>query len=115
MAVQTLKNHRACALALGLLIGIVARSEEQAVVISIVLMFVFSGMGGAWAPLEVTGATFQAIGHLTPVAWAMDGFENIVARGLGFHTVLMPSAVLTGYAALFFTLALWRLHTSEEK
>jgi ABC-2 type transport system permease protein len=104
-----------CIAALGLLIGIAARSEEQAVVFSIVLMFVFSGMGGAWAPLEVTGATFQAVGHLTPVAWAMDGFENVVARGLGFHTVLIPSAVLAGYAALFFTLALWRLHTSEEK
>ncbi len=104
-----------CIAALGLLIGIVAHSEEQASVISIVLMFVFSGVGGAWVPLEVAGATFQAIGHITPVSWAMDGFENIVARGLGLQSVLLPAAALAGYAVLFFTLAVWRLNVSEER
>lgn len=104
-----------CIAALGLLIGILARSEEQAVTFSIVPMFVFSGLGGAWVPLEFTGATFQAIGHISPVAWAMDGFENISARGLGLETVLLPAAALAGYAALFFTLAAWRLSASEEK
>jgi ABC-2 type transport system permease protein len=94
-----------CISALGLLIGILAKSEEQAVTFSLIPMFVFSGLGGAWVPLEVTGPTFQAIGHLSPVAWAMDGFENIVARGLGFQSVLLPSVALIGYAILFFTLA----------
>jgi ABC-2 type transport system permease protein len=78
-------------------------------------MFVFAGLGGAWVPLEVTGATFQIIGHFTPIAWGMDGFENIVARGLGFESVLIPSAALAGYALFFFTLAVWRLYASEEK
>ncbi len=104
-----------CIAALGLLIGILARSEEQATVFSIVLMFVFSGLGGAWVPLEVAGATFQAIGHITPVSWAMDGFENILMRGLGFRSVLLPAAALAGYAILFFTLAVWRLNSSEER
>jgi ABC-2 type transport system permease protein len=104
-----------CISAMGLLIGILARSEEQAIVFSIVPMFVFSGLGGAWVPLEVTGATFRAIGHLSPVAWGMDGFENICARGLGFESVLLPAAALGGYAILFFTLAAWRLSAAEEK
>ena len=97
-----------CISALGLLIGILARSEEQAIIFSLIPMFVFSGLGGAWVPLEVTGPTFQAIGHLSPVAWGMDGFENIVARGLGFESVLLPAAALIGYAVLFFILAVWR-------
>jgi len=104
-----------CISAMGLLIGILARSEEQAIVFSIVPMFVFSGLGGAWVPLEVTGATFRAIGHLSPVAWGLDGFENICARGLGLESVLLPAAALGGYAVLFFTLAAWRLSTAEEK
>jgi ABC-2 type transport system permease protein len=104
-----------CISALGLLIGILARSEEQAIIFSLIPMFVFAGLGGAWVPLEVTGKTFQAIGHLTPVAWAMDGFENILARGLGFESVLLPSVALVGYAVLFFSLAAWRLNRSEEK
>jgi ABC-2 type transport system permease protein len=62
-------------------------------------------MGGAWMPLEATSATFQVIGHLTPLAWAMDGFKNITLRGLGVSAVLLPSAALIVYAALFFTAA----------
>jgi len=104
-----------CISALGLLIGIVAKTEEQAISFSLIPMFVFAGLGGAWVPLEFTGETFQAIGHLSPIAWGMDGFENICARGLGFESVLIPSAALAGYAVLFFTLAVWRLSASEEK
>ncbi|MCJ7432637.1 MAG: ABC transporter permease, partial [Anaerolineales bacterium] len=104
-----------CISTMGLLIGIIAKSEEQAVTFSIIPMFVFSGLGGAWVPLEVTGETFQIIGHLTPVAWAMDGFKNVIVRGFGFDSVLIPSAVLAGYATLFFALAAWRLSTTEEK
>ncbi len=104
-----------CISALGLLIGIVAKTEEQAISFSLIPMFVFAGLGGAWVPLEFTGATFQTIGHLSPVAWGMDGFENICARGLGFESVLIPSAALIGYAVFFFALAVWRLNASEEK
>ena len=103
-----------CISAMGLLIGILARTEEQAITFSLVPMFVFSGLGGAWVPLEFTGKTFQTIGHISPVAWGMDGFENIVARGLGFESVLIPCAALAGYAIIFFILAVWRLNAVEE-
>jgi len=103
-----------CVAALGLLIGVLARSEEQAIVFSLIPMFVLSGLGGAWVPLEYTGTTFQAIGHVSPVAWAMDGFKNIVARGLGFSSVLIPVAALVGYTVLFFILAAWRFQRVSE-
>ena len=104
-----------CIAALGLLIGVLAKTDEQAIIFSLVPMFVFAGLGGAWVPLEVTGATFQAIGHFSPVAWAMDGFENIIARGLSIDSVLLPASALIGYAALFFVLATVRFWASEER
>jgi ABC-2 type transport system permease protein len=103
-----------CIAALGLLIGVMAKSEEQAIIFSLIPMFVLSGLGGAWVPLEFTGSTFQAIGHVSPVAWAMDGFKDIVARGLGFNAILLPAAALLGYAVLFFGLALWRFRRVSE-
>lgn len=103
-----------CIAALGLLIGVLARSEEQAIVFSLIPMFVLSGLGGAWVPLEYTGSAFQAIGHVSPVAWAMDGFKNIVARGLGFSSVWLPVAALAGYTLLFFILAAWRFQRVSE-
>ena len=100
--------------ALGLLIGVMAKSDEQAVVFSLIPMFVLSGLGGAWVPLEYTGSAFQAIGHVSPVAWSMDGFKNIVARGLGFGSILLPVAALAGYAVLFILLAAWRFRRASE-
>jgi ABC-2 type transport system permease protein len=75
---------------------------------SLIAMFVFTAMGGAWFPLDITGQTFSTIGHLTPTAWAMDGFQNIVMRGLGLSSVLLPAGILLAYAVLFFGLAVWR-------
>lgn len=98
----------ACIAAMGLLIGALAKGEDQAIMFSLIPMFVFSALGGAWVPLEITGSTFQAIGHLTPVAWAMDGFKGILLRGLDLGGVILPAAALAGYAVLFFALAIWR-------
>jgi ABC-type multidrug transport system permease subunit len=93
---------------------VLAKSEEQAIAFSLIPMFLFAGLGGAWTPLEYTSTTFQAIGHVTPVAWAMDGFKNVTVRLLGFESVLLPSAALAGYALLFFLLAAWRFRRVSE-
>ncbi len=93
---------------LGLLIGTFAKGEEQVIRYALIPMFVLGGMGGAWVPLEVTGKTFSAIAHVLPTAWAIDGFENIVIRGLGLESVLLPAAILFAYAVALFLLALWR-------
>jgi ABC-2 type transport system permease protein len=58
--------------------------------------------------LEVTGETFQAIGHLTPVAWAMDGFTNILVRKLDLSSIWLPAAALLGYAVVFCGAAVWK-------
>jgi ABC-2 type transport system permease protein len=96
------------AASLGLLISAISRGEEQVIVLSLIAMFLFAALGGAWFPLEVTGKTFATIGHLLPTAWAMDGFQNIVLRGLGFESVVGPAGVLLGFTAVFFALAVWR-------
>jgi len=103
-----------CIAAMGLLIGVLAKNEEQAIAFSLIPMFVFSGLGGAWTPLEFTSPAFQAIGHVTPVAWAMDGFKNITVRLLEFDSILLPAAALGGYALFFFLLAVWRFHRISE-
>jgi ABC-2 type transport system permease protein len=90
---------------LGLLIGSRVRGPEQLSLWALVAMFVFSALGGAWFPLDVTGRTFSKIGHLLPSAWAMDGFQNVIMRGQGLVSVLLPCGVMAGYAALFLGLA----------
>jgi ABC-2 type transport system permease protein len=93
---------------LGLFFGAISRSSEQAIMGPLIAMFLLTALGGAWFPLEGTSPAFYTIGHITPGAWVMDGFQNIILRGLGFQSVLLPCAILLGYAVLFFILAVWR-------
>jgi len=93
---------------LGLLVSVFAKGEEQVTLFSLICMFILSGLGGAWFSLEITGPTFSAIGHLTPTAWAMDGFQNLLIRGLGFSSVLVPAAIMLVYALVFFGISVWR-------
>jgi len=99
---------------MGLLIGVFAQEDQQVVLYSMIAMFLFTGLGGAWFPLEGAGKAFATIGHLTPGAWAMDGFQNVLIRGLGLASAWRPAAVLLAYAAGFFALAVWRFRVGEE-
>jgi len=93
---------------LGLLIAALARTEQQVVMYSMIAMFLFSALGGAWFPLDVAGGAFARIGRLTPAAWAMEGFQNILMRGQGLAGVLRPAGLLAACGAAFFALAIWR-------
>jgi ABC-2 type transport system permease protein len=92
---------------LGMLIGAVSKTEEQAVVLSLVPMFVLSALGGAWVPLEFTPETYQRVAFLTPVAWVMDGYKDILVRGQGLEAVSPALLVLLIYAAVLLALAVW--------
>jgi len=105
----------ACVASLGLLIGVSARDESQVVLFSLIAMFLFSALGGAWFPMETVGEGFAAVGRLTPAYYAMLGLQNILIRGQGIASVLFPAAVLAGFALLFFGLALWRFEAGQTK
>lgn len=92
----------------GLLVGVVAKSEEQVMMIGMLSMFLLTALAGAWFPLEITGEAFSAVGHITPTAWAMDGFQNIILRGQGLESMWLSIVVIIAYAGLCFLLALWR-------
>jgi ABC-2 type transport system permease protein len=94
--------------ALGLLIGALAKSEEQVIVYSLIPMFILSGFGGAWVPLEVMPEGFGQIARLTPLAWVITGMQDIIVRGQGLEAIWLPALVLVGYAAVFFILGVWR-------
>jgi ABC-type Na+ efflux pump permease subunit len=98
---------------MGLLIGVIAKEEQQVILYAMVAMFVFSAMGGTWFPLETTGGAFAAIGKLMPSAWAMNGLQNILIRGLGLESVWTAVLVLLAYALGFFGLAVWQFRKIE--
>ena len=99
--------------ATGLLIGIIAKSDDQVILYAMLAMFIFSALGGTWFPLEISGGLFAAIGRIFPSTWAMTGLQNILLRGLDLSSVWLPVLILLAYALGFFLLALWRFNKTE--
>jgi ABC-2 type transport system permease protein len=99
--------------AMGLLIGVMAKADDQVILFSMIAMFLFSALGGTWFPLEAAGGAFGAIGKTLPSAWAMNGYQNILIRGLGLESAWMPALILLAYALGFFGLAVWRFRKMD--
>jgi len=98
---------------LGLMLATLFRGEQALVATTVILSMLLAATGGAWFPLEITGAGFSAVGHVLPVAWVLDAFRGIVLRGYGIANVLPAVGIALGYAVVFFGVATWRFRFED--
>jgi ABC-type multidrug transport system permease subunit len=59
-------------------------------------------------PLELTPDAFQQIAHLTPLAWVVEGFKDIIVRGQGIEEMGQAVLILLAYTVVLISLAVWR-------
>lgn len=93
---------------LGMLIAGVSRTYAQANALANILMYSVAALGGAWWPIEVTPQWMQQAAKLVPSYWAMQGFQDIVVRGLGMPDVLPEAAVLLAFGLSFLAVGVSR-------
>lgn len=98
----------AVANALGLLIAAISRSAEQMGPMSGLILVIMAALGGVLVPLFEMPKLMQTISQLTPHAWALKGFQDVLVRGQDAMTVLPTAGVLCGFALLFYLVALLR-------
>ncbi|HWM91901.1 MAG TPA: ABC transporter permease [Thermoanaerobaculia bacterium] len=89
---------------LSLLLGAVLSTPEQASTVGWITGMVMGALGGCWWPSEVMPRWLWSAAHVLPTAWAMDAFHALISFGRGIEAVLLPAAVLLGFAALFSVL-----------
>ena len=94
---------------LGVMLSAVARTRSQLSAVSSVLSTALAMLGGCYWPTEITPPFMQKVALATPTGWAMIGLKDIVARGMGVTSALVPCAVLLGMAVLFLGVGLSRL------
>lgn len=93
---------------LGMLMAALVRTSAQANTLSTVVILPMAALGGAWWPLDIVPEWMQTLGHLFPTAWAMDGFTDLITRGLGTTDILLEAGVLLLYGLVFMAIGIWR-------
>ncbi len=94
--------------ALGLLVASLARTSAQADGLSTVTVMAFSALGGAWWPIEIVPPWMQRLAQVFPTYWGMQGFQDIIVRGLGLAEILPAAGVLVAFGLGFLAIGLWR-------
>lgn len=82
------------------------RSQGQASQLTTLLALALASIGGAWWPLEIVPDFMKFIGHISPVAWAMDGFQDILFYDRGLIEVLPEVGVLLLIAGGLFVIGI---------
>ena len=98
----------ASATGLGLLVAALGRTPEQIGGLSALLVLLLTALGGSMMPTFAMPEFMQTLSQASPVSWAMSGYQDVIVRGLGLSAVLPETAVLMGFAAVFFGFAVWR-------
>jgi len=93
---------------LGVLIAGFARTDQQATAFGTLVVLTMAALGGSMVPRFIMPDTMQTIGLITPHAWAIDGYHDVIVRNEGFVDVLPTFAALLVFAAGFFVVGVAR-------
>ena len=88
------------AIGLGLLLGTIARTQEQAAPFGSILIVILAAIGGVWVPVFVMPEFMQMLSLVSPMNWGLEAFYGVFLRNVGF-TELLPEILLL----LFFFIA----------
>jgi ABC-2 type transport system permease protein len=89
---------------LGIMIAALAKTEGQAGGLTILIVLVMGVVGGVLGP----AASVPGLRNLTPHYWALQGFTDVMARGVGIASVWLPCVVLLGIAAVTLAVGITR-------
>jgi ABC-2 type transport system permease protein len=96
-------------LALGLLISSGADSQQTAMFISLVGMFLPTIMfSGFMFPIENMPLPLRIISNIVPAKWYYSIVKSVMIKGVGLQAIWKETLILTGMMLFFITLAVKR-------
>ena len=101
--------------AFGLCVAAFGRTPEAARGIASFATLILVMLGGAWMPTFIFPQWVQTATLVVPTRWAIDGFDAVTWRGLGFDAAIYPMAVQLGFAVLFGGLAIWKFLSDQHR
>lgn len=101
------------ALGLALLIAVVARTTEQATMLSGLGNIVLAAIGGIMVPKFVMPAAMQDVASWSPMAWGLDGFLDLLLRDGDTASIAPELLRLGGFGAVALVVA-WLIYRARD-
>ena len=96
-------------LSLGLLISSGAASQQTAMFISLIALFLPTIMlSGFMFPVENMPLPLRIVSNIVPAKWYYHIVQSVMIKGLGFNGVWKETLILTGMMTFFLTMAIKR-------
>ncbi|WP_338732098.1 ABC transporter permease [Mangrovimonas cancribranchiae] len=81
------------AIGLGLLLGTIAKTQEQSAPFGATLVVILAAMGGVWVPVFIMPKIMQTLSHISPMNWGLNAFYDVFLRD-GTLLDLLPEIAL---------------------
>ena len=88
------------AVGLGLLLGTVAKTQEQSAPFGATFVVILAALGGVWVPVFAMPKFMQALSNISPMNWGLKAFYDVFLRNIGVAEIVPEIALLL----LFFVL-----------
>ncbi|TJY62323.1 ABC transporter permease [Sinimarinibacterium sp. CAU 1509] len=93
------------AIGLALLVAVRVRTTLQATIAGGAISLILAALGGVMVPKLVMPATMQQLTGVSPMAWSLEGFWDIVLRQGGWQDALPEAMSLAGFGLSCLALA----------
>jgi ABC-2 type transport system permease protein len=87
-------------MAIGLLVGSFAKSQQAATSIANLLILPMAFLGGAFIPLDFAPAWIRDVSYALPLRYLVTGMQDVMARGEGPSAALPAIGILLGLTAV---------------
>ncbi|TMM58521.1 ABC-2 transporter permease [Maribacter algarum] len=82
------------AIGLGLLLGTIAKSQEQSAPFGATFVVILAALGGVWVPVFAMPSFMQTLSKLSPMNWGLEAFYDVFLRNIGFSELLPEISLL---------------------
>ena len=82
------------AIGLGLLLGTIAKTQEQSAPFGATFVVILAALGGVWVPVFIMPKFMQTLSNISPMNWGLNAFYDVFLRNTGLLKILPEISLL---------------------
>jgi len=82
------------AIGLGLLLGTIAKTQEQSAPFGATFVVILAAMGGVWVPVFIMPKMMQVLSNISPMNWGLNAYYDVFLRNASFMEIVPEISAL---------------------